>query len=188
MMLPENVRALLCRRWCAIALATLSGLFIACPASSQWKDWDYDLDQEKKPWNELQTKLPPFPKPENLLKFDMGPIPNNYFIDSASLSIGDDGVVRYTLVIKTGGGATNVSFEGIRCESREVRIYAFGHPNGEWSRARDSQWKRIVVTTTNNHHSTLHLEHFCPSRKWAAPMKQIIQTLKYGAPRRAIAD
>jgi len=188
MTLPKNARALLCRRWCAIAVATVSGLLIACPASSQWKDWDYDLDQEKKSWDELQTKLPPYPKPENLLKFDMGPVPNSYFIDSASLSIGDDGVVRYTLMIKTGGGATNVSFEGIRCESREFKIYAFGHPDAQWSRARDPHWRRIEVKDIHNHHSTLHLEHFCPARKWAAPLKQITQTLKYGASRRTVTD
>jgi len=185
MILLRNERALLRQWWRAIALATVSGLLIAPPASAQWKDWDYDLDQEKKSWEELQTKLPPYPKPENLLKFDMGAnVPNSYFVDSASVSVGDDGVVRYTLMIKAGGGATNVSFEGIRCESREVKIYAFGRPTGEWSRARDPQWRRIEVREINNHHNTLHLEHFCPSRKWAAPVTQIIQTLKYGPPRR----
>ncbi len=174
------------RCWHAIAAATVGALFIVAPVAAQWKDWDYDLDQEKKPWTELQAKIPPYPKPENLLKFDVGEASlHRYFVDGTSVSVGDDGVVRYTLMIRTGGGATNVSFEGIRCEAREVKVYAFGRPNSEWSRARDSQWKRIEFRVASNHHLTLHREYFCPARKWAAPAKQIVQTLRYGpaAPR-----
>lgn len=173
-------------RWRTVVVAGGIGLLMASPAVAQWKDWDYDLDQEKKSWAELQTQLPPYPKPENLLKFDAGAnSANTYFVDSASVSVGDDGVVRYTLMVKTGGGATNVSFEGIRCESRELKVYAFGRPDSEWSRARDPVWRRIEFRDINNHHLTLHREHFCPGRKTIAPVKQIIQTLKYGPPRRA---
>jgi hypothetical protein len=169
-----------------VASTVTSGLLIALPAASQWKDWDYDLDQEKKPWVELQAQLPPYPKTENLLKFAVGEaVTHNYFVDSASVSVGDDGVVRYTLMIKTSGGATNVSFEGIRCEAREIKVYAFGRPNNEWSRARDSQWKRIEFRLASNHHLTLHREYFCPTGKRAAPLQQIVQTLRYGPSRRA---
>jgi len=167
------------------ALAMLVAMMMAFPAASQWKDWDYDLDQEKKPWAELQTQIPAYPKPENLLKFYAGAAtPHSYFIDRASVSVGDDGVVRYTLMIKTSGGATNVSFEGIRCEGREIKIYAFGRPNGEWSRARDSRWKRIEAQEVNDYHRLLHGDYFCPSKRQAAPLPQIFHTLKYGVPNR----
>ena len=169
----------------ATAWVVVGGLLIALPAASQWKDWDYDLDQEKKSWQELQMQIPAYPKPENLLKFYAGAAtPHSYFVDTASLSVGDDGVVRYTLLIKTSGGATNVSFEGIRCEGRELKIYAFGRPNGEWSRARDSQWKRIEAREVNDYHRLLHGDYFCPSKKFAAPLPQIVNTLKHGAPKR----
>lgn len=173
------------RRWPA-ALAAAGGLFIALSAAAQWKDWDYDLDQEKKSWSELQAQIPAYPKPGNLLKFDAGAsTANQFFVDAASVSVGDDGVVRYTLMVKTGGGATNVSFEGIRCDTRELKIYAFGRPNSEWSRARDTQWRPIEFREINNHHLTLHREHFCPGRKTIATAPQILHTLKYGPPRRA---
>ncbi|HTE13838.1 MAG TPA: CNP1-like family protein, partial [Burkholderiales bacterium] len=103
-----------CWRKSVVTIAVAGMLLLTLPAMAQWKDWDYELDQEKKPWEELQAKLPSYPKPENLLKFDIGSnTANSYFVDAASVSVGEDGVVRYTLVIKTGGGATNVSFEGI---------------------------------------------------------------------------
>ncbi len=173
------------RCWHAIALAIVGVLFIVPPVAAQWKDWDYDLDQEKRPWAELQAQIPPYPNPQNLLRFDAGSnTSNHFFVDSASVSVGDDGVVRYTLMIKTGGGATNVSFEGMRCEARELKVYAFGRTNSEWSRARDPQWKRIEAREINNHHLTLHREYFCPARKWAAPVTEIVKALKYGPPKR----
>lgn len=160
---------------------TLFALLIALPSAAQWKDWDYDLDQEKKPWSELQTQLPAYPKPENLLKFDLGSnTSNSYFVDAASLSVGEDGVVRYTLVIKAGGGATNVSFEGIRCDSKKVRVYAFGHPNSQWSRARDPEWREIKARDINGYHYALRQDYFCwtSSRTATYPLKQIIANFK----------
>ena len=166
------------------------GTLLALPAAAQWKDWDYELDQEKKPWEELQAQLPPYPKAENLLKFDPGAnSSNNYFVDAASLSVGEDKVVRYTLVVKTGGGATNVSFEGIHCEKGQLRVYAFGRPispnspngpNSPWSRARDSSWRPIVYREVNGHHNTLYRGYMCTRARNSEPesVKQIITTLK----------
>jgi hypothetical protein len=165
------------------ALAASVLLLAALPAAAQWKDWDYELDQEKKPWEELQAQLPGYPKPENLLKFDMGTAsPNQFFVDANSVSVGEDGVVRYTLVIRTGGGATNVSFEGIRCDGRKVRVYAMGHPPNQWSRARDNRWRDIEVRTFNGYHHTLHRDYFCwtSSRTATFNLPQIIGNLKNG--------
>jgi hypothetical protein len=168
-------------------IVTVLGVFLwAMPATAQWKDWDYELDQEKRPWEELQTQLPPYPKPENLLKFDIGSnTSNSYFVDANSISVSEDGVVRYTLVIRTGGGATNVSFEGIRCESRQVRIYAFGHPNRQWSRARNPGWREIEPRDINGYHNALYRDYYCTTastfisrRTYASPLKQIIATFK----------
>lgn len=167
-------------------LMLLAGLFICQPASAQWKDWDYELDQEKKPWEELQAQLPPYPKPENLLKFDIGAnAANNYYLDANSLSVGEDGIVRYTLVIKTSGGATNVSFEGMRCGEHQLRVYAFGHPNSQWSRARDPGWRPIQYRSVNGHHDVLFRDYLCTKtrKSVAVSVKDILATLKGGGPR-----
>lgn len=164
--------------------ATLLLLMLAAaPGVAQWKDWDYDLDQEKKPWEELQTQLPAHPKPENLLRFDLGSnTANRYFIDAASVSVGEDGVVRYTLVIRGGGGATNVSFEGIRCKTREVRVYAFGRPDNQWSRARNAGWRAIEPREVNGYHYALLRDYFCwtSSRTSTQPLKSILSNLRSG--------
>lgn len=158
------------------------------PAAAQWKDWDYQLDQEKKPWSELQQQLPPYPKPENLIKFDIGTnSANQFFIDAPSLSVGDDGVVRYTLMVKAGGGATNVSFEGLRCETRQVRVYAFGHPGNQWSRARDQEWREVRPREINGYHQALLRDYFCTQTVYSKPapykLQDILGTLKRGPAR-----
>ena len=168
-----------------IAYLGLLMLLATAPVSGQWKDWDYELDQEKKPWEELQTQLPPLPKPENLLKFDVDAITtNNFYVDAASLSIGEDKVVRYTMVVKTGGGATNVSFEGIRCDGRQVRVYAFGQANNQWSRARNPGWRDISQRDLNGYHNVLYRSFLCTQsrNREASNVKEIIASLKRGGP------
>jgi hypothetical protein len=164
-------------------ILALAVVLTARPGAAQWKDWDYDLDQEKKPWEEMQTQLPPYPKAENLLRFEMGSnTANQYFVDASSLSVGEDDVVRYTLVIRAGGGANNVSFEGMRCKSREVRVYAFGHANGQWSRARNAGWRTVEARDVNGHHFALLRDYFCwnTRRTLTLPLKAILSNLKNG--------
>ena len=170
------------KKWMALGC----GWLLIPVAAAQWKDWDYDLDQEKKPWEELQLQLPAYPKPENMLKFDMGSnTANNYFVDTSSISVGEDKVVRYTLMIKAAGGASNVSFEGIRCDARQLRIYAFGHPNSLWSRARNPGWREISPREINGHHNVLYRDFLCTQtrNREAASVKDIIAAFKNGGPK-----
>jgi hypothetical protein len=165
-------------------------LLAALPAQAlaQWAGWDYDFDQEKKEWGEIQTQIPAYPKPENLRKFEVDAITSHsYFIDTASLSVGEDGVIRYTLLVRTGGGATNVSFEGIRCNMREAKVYAFGHSDGTWARARDPKWRRIEPRDLNGYQYLLHGQFFC-NRRFPATLQQINQTLRYGPPKQPLTN
>jgi hypothetical protein len=66
---------------------------------------------EQRPGPEPEVELPPFPQDENLLPFTVSATTNNQFlIDGNSLSVGSDGVTRYTLVIVSPPGrATSVT-------------------------------------------------------------------------------
>ncbi|HUW37595.1 MAG TPA: CNP1-like family protein [Rhodocyclaceae bacterium] len=113
--------------------------------------------------DELGIPLPAFPKAENLIEFYVSAATrNHFFIDSPNLSVGADGVVRYVLVVKTAGGATNTSFEGIDCRSDEYRLYATGHSDGSWARARLSVWRPIENESVNGDHAALSRDYFCP--------------------------
>lgn len=157
-------------------------LFFLLPvvAWAQGREFESDFDEEK-PWIELQAQLPSYPKAENLIPFEVGSVKNNrYFVDASSLSVGGDGVVRYTLVVKTSGGATSVSFEGIRCATRERKFYAFGRSDNTWSRARAAKWERIEITSQSAHQFSLYEDFFCPDQGIVKTQKEAVDALKKG--------
>lgn len=147
-------------------------------AQAQWSGWDYDFDREITPWKELQAQIPAYPKSENLLEFDVGGSAHRYYIDAPSISVGEDGVVRYTIVIRTAGGANNTSFEGIRCATQEQKYYAIGRSDGTWSRARNPQWKRIEPREVTRQHYVLFGEIFCNGKIPVQTPQQALTVLK----------
>lgn len=115
-------------------------------------------------WEELAWQLPPAPVEARLLPFYVSATTTNrFFVDGSSLSVGADGVVRYVLVIQGGQGARTVTFEGMRCETREKRIYASGRYDGSWSLARKPEWSKVMEIQGNRHHAALFQEYFCPN-------------------------
>lgn len=124
---------------------------------------EFDEEYETRPWQEVEVTLPKAPDAAGMLPFFVSAASDNrYFIDGASLTVGADGVVRYVLLVETGGGARNITFEGMRCETRERRIYASGRRDGSWSRSRNNAWERIQDNALNRQHAALFLEYFCP--------------------------
>jgi hypothetical protein len=111
-----------------------------------------------------------------------GASPHRFYVDARSLSVGEDGVVRYTLVIKAAGGATNVTFEGIRCELRQQKYYAVGRADGSWVRARNPQWRRIEGQDVNRHHSVLYAEFFCSGKQPHTSVREVLQLLRNSPP------
>lgn len=137
-------------------------LFVAMLASAAVFA-DFEEDYESKQWQEIEVQLPAAPKQETLLPFYVSAATENrFFVDGATLSVGDDGVVRYVLLVLAPQGARNVSYEGMRCETRERRIYASGRLDGSWSKVRKNEWVRIQDATANRQHAALFLEYFCP--------------------------
>jgi hypothetical protein len=165
------------------AAAAVLACVLASSAVAQWRQFEADFDDQEKPWKEVEAKLPAYPKAENLLGVDAGAAtPHKFFLDALSISVGEDGVVRYSLVVKTAGGSTNVSYEGIRCEMRQQKVYAMGHANGTWARARDPQWRRIEYQEINRHHGALYAAVLCHGKEPVRDAREAINALKYGRP------
>jgi hypothetical protein len=154
-----------------------------CPALAQWREWDADFDADRKPWKELEARIPSYPTTGDLVPFDVGGAsPHRFYVDARSLSVGEDGVVRYTLVIKAAGGATNVTFEGIRCELRQQKYYAVGRADGSWVRAHNPQWRRIESQDVNRHHSVLYADAFCSGKQPHKSVGEVLQLLRNSPP------
>ena len=147
--------------------ALLGGVLVlglhAAHADIRFRPFADDPDEPK--WQESAFVLPDAPRDEDLLEFYVSAVTaNRFFVDGKSLGVGADDVVRYTLVIRTAGGATNVSFEGMRCEAMEYRIYATGRPEGAWAPVRAGAWRPIENKTVNGYHAALSRNYFCPNR------------------------
>jgi hypothetical protein len=137
--------------------------FVLVAVSARVLAAGFDSEYEEKQWEEIEAQLPDFPKPENLDSFYVSATTDNKFmIDRDSISIGADGVIRYTLVVLSASGAQNVSYDGLRCATGERRLYAFGRADKKWSKARSNQWTKIRESTLNRHHAALYFEYFCP--------------------------
>ena len=66
-------------------------LLAALPAQAEWGQFDYDFDENVKPWQEVQAQLPAYPKDENLTPFIVSATNRNrHHIDFPPVSVGED--------------------------------------------------------------------------------------------------
>ncbi len=155
------------------------GLLACLQARADDADDDQYLPRQ---WQEAAVAFPDAPLDTGLLPFvPSASSSNRFFIDGATLTVGQDGVVRYVLVVLTEGGARNVSFEGMRCESREHRIYATGRVDGSWSKTRVERWRPIVNVPNNRQHAALFAEYFCPGGVIVGSADEARDALRRGA-------
>lgn len=162
------------RAWLAL------GLVLPFAAWAQSHNFDAAFDDDSR-WVEVQSQLPPYPKPENYLPFKVNAVtPFDFFVDAKSVSIGNDGVVRYSLIAKSTGGALNISFEGMRCSGRQYRVYAFGRSDNTWSKARSSRWQPLSQDAGDVQRAMLYSDFFCPGDNIVATAERGLQALKNG--------
>ncbi|WP_347248706.1 CNP1-like family protein [Zoogloea sp.] len=139
-------------------------------------------DEAKPEWKEAEVLPPSWPTDGNLIPLYVSSGTSaQFFVDGRSLTLGNDGVVRFTVVIRAGGGAENVSYEGIRCETAERKLYAIGRGRGEWVSPRNSAWQRISDNTLNRHHAVLFKEFFCLPGSALPTRDEILRSLRGAA-------
>ena len=169
---------MIARRVLAALLLALGGAASAQVLAPQYPGGFKPEFKEDQPWEEQKWSLPAYPAEENLVGFDAGPASSfRFFVDKTSVSVGKDGVIRYTLVARSSSGATNVSYEGLRCASQERRLYAFGRADKTWAEARNTDWARISFSP---HHLALADEYFCPPRGEVRTAEEAVAALKRG--------
>jgi hypothetical protein len=153
------------------------------PRDSAAESIDFSSD---KPLDELPLKLPAAPKPDALIAFDpQRPTTMKFFVDPASVTVGTDGIVRYTLVARGEGAAMNVSYEGIRCKTRERKTFAYGRADGSWYQPRDPHWAKIGGSSATGPSFALYEDFFCPARGIVATAVEAVEALRMGGHPRA---
>jgi len=149
------------------------------PAGTASGKSEWEEEQEKLNWKEAAVTPPPYPGDADLVEFQVSSGTTfRFFIDPASLSVGPDGVVRYTLVARSPSGVANVSYEGIRCSSRSYKIFARG-AGGRWS-PRQGEWQPIEVKMIQRWHNVLYWEYLCPNHRPIETAAEGVQALRQG--------
>lgn len=165
-----------------IFLATVMLALLVSNTMAQAQSPDEESDKIN-PRQELAVELPAAPDTTALLHFAITPnTSQSFYIDPKALTVGTDGVVRYTLVAKSSAGASSISYEGIRCQSFEKKLYAFGHADGSWSRARQDEWRPIFKNAANRQHVTLAQDYFCRDGQLAGKAGEIVDRIRNRRP------
>lgn len=175
------------RKW--FLLATMLGVLPGGAGAADYPEEEEDVYGEgalpeykgadPKDWKEQDWQLPAWPKTKDLLPVETGLIdfPFEVLIDPHSLSVGEDRAVRYTVVLRSRSGVDNIAFEGVRCNSKDYRRFAWGS-NGSFQLVEDSGWKFYSDSGVNRYRAVLTRDYFCPLPA-REPRRYIINRLKH---------
>ena len=155
-------------------LLVLLALLAPYASSANTDDADNDALKAESP-----VVLPaPFQK-NNLLSFYVSPTTTlDFAVDAKSVSITEEGIVRFVLVVTSQSGASNISYEGIRCSTGERKLYAVGQTNGSWTAARRDVWEIIIDRGINRQHAALAKDYFCETGMVAGKAEVIVDRLR----------
>ena len=176
----------------------LLGLLLTClpglAAASRADDEYFELYGEERPRTpdapgrqETDVRLPPYPDPGRAIAvdLDLGRLSYRAFVDPQSLSVGEEGVVRYTLLLRSPGGVVNVFFEGVRCGDGQYRRYAYGI-DGRWKRYATSRW-RYIRRNGDPVHFSLADDFLCPLPD-RNPVERLLDRLRRPNPKTDFSD
>jgi hypothetical protein len=138
---------------------------------------------KSEPWRELNLALPPWPgDPDRLVELNVSTsgMPYRVYIDPESLTVGSDRVVRYTAVIVSSSGSSNVSYEGLHCGKRNYRRFAYGI-DGAWQPVRDSDWQRITGHGVNRYRRLLYEDYLCDTSRGHQDAAELVRRLTRAA-------
>lgn len=127
--------------------------------------------------------LPAPPAKGGLLKYEVDPRSTmEFLVDARSVSVSDRVIVRFTSVIRSSSGATNISHEGIRCDTFEKKLYATGRPDGSWTPTSSPTWRKIERLGANRYHAALAIDYFCDGGTAAGKAEAIVERLRRQKP------
>jgi hypothetical protein len=160
--------------WLAIALAAGG-----CGGKKVNEAPDEEGEEPRGP-REAAVKFPPYPKEQDLLRFELHPrTAFEYFVDGSSILVLDEGIVRFAVVVRTATAA-NVSYEGYRCITRERRTYGRANRDGTWIPVKDASWVSVGPREVSGFRHELYWHYFCPGKRAISSAREGIDALRFG--------
>ena len=139
-----------------------------------------DLKPETEPWAEEDLKdNPRYPDANSLVPFSLsGATRYEYYLDSRSINIGKDGVVRFIVAIKPSSSALQLIYAGIRCQTKQWKSYAVGSQDPKWMPVQKPTWEDIVKTREENYRHDLFSHYVCAGNGPVGSAKQILANVR----------
>ncbi|MCC2676573.1 MAG: hypothetical protein K0R58_3520 [Ramlibacter sp.] len=155
------------RRFLALALACAT-------ASSFGQLVDVNPD-----WKEVEVPPPPALRTQGLIPIEMpGGISLRYAVDPASVTVGADSVVRYVIVASSPSGAVNALYEGVRCNTAEVKVYARHNPDSGWVPMPKAEWQPLHNRPNSRHSLVVARTGACVGQGPSGSASEIVRALR----------
>jgi len=151
-------------------LAQICAIFLFFPPlvahGAEETGWEPTFFIDPPGWHEQASRLPAPPDQDRLQEVagSTGSFPYRVYIDPQSLTIGDDRVVRYTVVAISPSGARNITYEGLHCGEQAYRRYAY-LADGQWQETRDSPWQSLRGSRTDHYRYVFYHHYMCDPGK-----------------------
>jgi hypothetical protein len=158
----------------------LLALLAGAAAADEEEGWRQEYVPEAPAWKEQETELPAWPDAGRQLEVTVNQanFPFRVFIDPESLSIGEDRVLRYTVVVVSASGARNISYEGIRCSKRSYRRYAYG-AGDEWVPLAAEPWRPLLEEGMDSYRYVLYRDYLCDPANPYQNTGDVLQRIRY---------
>ncbi|MBI5041553.1 MAG: CNP1-like family protein [Gammaproteobacteria bacterium] len=166
----------------------LACLWICQPQVSLAEDEGVKFDfVEREPWKEQLGNLPAYPDGSHYVAVPVQIAGSSMqmFIDEPSLTLGDEGVVRYALLLRSPTGTENLFYEGIRCTTQEWRSYAYGTRGGAWQSLGETPWRPIRGVGFERYREQLFRYYLCNAKVGPLQRDEMLKRMRYGVPRDA---
>jgi hypothetical protein len=142
------------------------------------------MPSEDPDWKEQDAPPPPALRTSGLIPLDVPGSSLRFGVDPASVAVGADGVVRYVVVASSASGAVNAIYEGLRCSTGEVRVYARHNPDSGWVPARGSLWQALHSVPNSRYSLLIARSGACVGQGPNGNAAQIVRDLRSGVDRR----
>ncbi|MBL0919382.1 MAG: CNP1-like family protein, partial [Hydrogenophaga sp.] len=137
---------------------------------------------DPEPWKEAEVPAPSQWSVERAVEFQLGAQGSlRYAIDPQTVSIGEDGVVRYVFIAHSSSGAVNAFFEGMRCQTAEVKVYARWDPDTrQWRTSGSEPWQALDVRGATRRAMQMARAGVCDGKSPNRSPSQIVSALRNG--------
>ncbi len=134
---------------------------------------------DEKVWTEAVVVPPTTFSTEVLLPFEVLKSSSlTYGIDPNTLTVGEDGVVRYVMVARSSSGALNVFYQGIRCTTAETKTYGRLSDKGTWNASPAANWEDLSFRGSTRPAMILARQGVCEGRTVTGNAQKILAALK----------